>query len=122
MQTREEMQKKIMAASNRKILRRQMELLAEYSRTSGTNKIPASSEAMTSIHKELVKAETLFFVRVLIALFTFTYFFLDNAMDLICKEMNGRSTENVMILAKVLRDIMVARAILTEMTDTLGKF
>ncbi len=47
---------------------------------------------------------------------------LDNAMDLICKEMNGRSTENVMILAKVLRDIMVARAILTEMTDTLGKF
>lgn len=43
-------------------------------------------------------------------------------MDLICKEMNGRSTENVMILAKVLRDIMVARAILTEMTDTLGKF
>lgn len=47
---------------------------------------------------------------------------LDNAMDLICKEMNGRSTENVMILAKVLRDIVVARAILTEMTDTLGKF
>lgn len=76
MQAREEMHKKIMAASNRKILRRQMELLAEHSRTSGTYEIPAASEAMASIHKELIKTDRTFFVRIMIALFTFTYFFI----------------------------------------------
>ncbi len=47
---------------------------------------------------------------------------LDNAIELMCKEMNGRSTEKVIALAKVLRDIVVARAILTEMTGALDEF
>lgn len=56
-QTPEEMHKKIQAASKRKILRRQLELLAEYSRTSGVERIPACSQAMVSLYRELVKAE-----------------------------------------------------------------
>ncbi len=47
---------------------------------------------------------------------------IDNAIELICKEMNGRGTEKVIALAKVLRDIVVARAMLTEMTGGLEKF
>lgn len=47
---------------------------------------------------------------------------MDNAIELICKEMNGCSTEKVIALAEVLRDIVVARAILTEMTGALSKF
>lgn len=47
---------------------------------------------------------------------------LDNAIELMCKEMNGSSALKVIALAKVLRDITVARAILTEMADSLEKF
>lgn len=47
---------------------------------------------------------------------------IDNAIELISKEMNGHSTERTIALAKVLRDIVVARAILTEMTGDLIKF
>lgn len=39
---------------------------------------------------------------------------LDKAIDLICEEMDGRSIEKVTALAKVLRDLVVARAILTK--------
>lgn len=74
-QSRKEMKKKIMKASKRKILRRQMELLAEYSRTSGINKIPESSIVMTNVHNELIKAERIFFVRLLIAFFGLIYLF-----------------------------------------------
>lgn len=47
---------------------------------------------------------------------------LDNAIELLCKEMNTSSTVKVIALAKVLRDITVARAILTEMSDILENF
>lgn len=47
---------------------------------------------------------------------------LDNAIELICKEMDGGSTWKVIALAKVLRDITVARAIFTEITGVLEKF
>ncbi len=74
-QSREEMRKRIMAASKRKILRRQMELLAEYSRTNYEDDcpIPEASQAMVSVHKELVKAERVLIVRILIAIFGFFY-------------------------------------------------
>lgn len=72
-QTREEMKRRIEAASSRKILRRQMELLAEYSRTSGTERIPEASEVMAVVHKRLVKAERITFVRITVALFAFFY-------------------------------------------------
>lgn len=74
-QSREEMHEKIMKASDRKILRRQMELLAEYSRTCGIERAPEASQAMVCVHKELVKTKYLFFVRVQIAFFAFLYFF-----------------------------------------------
>ena len=70
-QPREEMHEKIMKASDRKILRRQI----EYSRTCGTERIPEASQAMVCVHKELVKTKYLFFVRVQIAFFAFLYFF-----------------------------------------------
>ncbi len=47
---------------------------------------------------------------------------IDNAIEVIGKEMNGNCTEKTIALAKVLRDIVVARAILTEMTGDLSKF
>lgn len=74
-QSREDMKEKILKASKRKILHRQMELLAEYSRTSGINKIPECSVVMTNVHNELIKAERIFFVRLLIVFFGFVYLF-----------------------------------------------
>lgn len=74
-QSREEMHEKIMKASDRKILRRQMELLAEYSRTCGVERAPEASQAMICVHKELVKTNRIFFVRIQIVFFTFLYFF-----------------------------------------------
>lgn len=51
--------KDIRVASNKKILRRQLELLAEYSRVSyGQKQIPACSREMAQIYRELVNAET----------------------------------------------------------------
>lgn len=38
---------------------------------------------------------------------------LDKAIALICKEMEGRGQDTVIALAKVLRDLAVARAILS---------
>lgn len=74
-QTQEDMRNKIRQSSNRKILRRQLELLAEYSRTDYQYlcPIPESSNAMVAIHKELVKAQRILFMRVLIAFFGFMY-------------------------------------------------
>ena len=70
-QSREEMRKRIEEASDRKILRRQMEQLAEYSRVNDyAHRAPEASNAMVSVHKELIKAECIFFVRILIMLFT----------------------------------------------------
>ena len=66
-QTKEEMHQKIMKASNKKILRRQLELLAEYSRTIGTDRIPESSEAMVSIQKELIRNKRNFIMLLFIA-------------------------------------------------------
>lgn len=74
-QSREEMHEKIMKASDRKILRRQMELLAEYSRTCGIERTPEASREMVCVHKELVKTNRFFFVRFTIVFFTFFYFF-----------------------------------------------
>ncbi len=73
-QTIEEMQRKIQVASNRKILRRQLEMLAEYSRTCGVDRAPEASQAMASLHRRLVKAESWCFVRFVIALFALLYF------------------------------------------------
>lgn len=53
----EQIRKNIEASSNEKILRRQLELLAEYSRTHGMNQIPECSSAMTRVHRELVLAK-----------------------------------------------------------------
>ena len=69
------MRKKIKAASNRHILRRQMELLTEFSRTRYYDICPIaeSSQAMAAVHKELVKAESILFVRIPIVFFGFLY-------------------------------------------------
>ncbi len=74
-QPRKEMRRNIRRASNRKILRRQMELLAEYSRTDYQydSPIPASSEAMASVHRELIKAENRLLMGLLITLFGFLH-------------------------------------------------
>lgn len=64
MQTRDDMHVKIERASNRKILRRQVELLAEYSRLPiGIKSIPKCSLAMAKLYPELVKAERIAVVR-----------------------------------------------------------
>lgn len=47
---------------------------------------------------------------------------IDNAIELIGEEMNRCNTKAMIALAKALRDIVVARAILTEMTGDLEKF
>ena len=74
-QSREDMRRNIQRASNRRILRRQMELLAECSRTDYqyTCPIPEASEAMASVHKELIKAENRLLVGLLITLFGFLH-------------------------------------------------
>lgn len=57
-QTCAELHDKIKHSSNRKILRRQVELLAEYSRMKiGVDRIPEASYAMARLYSELVKAE-----------------------------------------------------------------
>ena len=68
-----EMRKRIEKASRRKILRRQIELLAEYSRTSGTDRIPESSQSLVMVHQELTKTEWICFMRFLIAFFALIY-------------------------------------------------
>lgn len=72
-QSRKEMKKRIQEASNKKILRRQMELLAEYSRTSGIDQIPESSVAMTRLYRELIKTKILIFVSVAIVAFSIAH-------------------------------------------------
>lgn len=63
-QSRDEMHERIMLASDRKILRRQVELLAEYSHLPiGTSRIPECSCAMARLYPELVKAEHLSVLR-----------------------------------------------------------
>ncbi len=77
LQSIEEMSRAVKKASNRKILRRQMELLAECSRTDYQYfcPIPEASQAIACIHKELIKTEYLLLVRILIVLFGFLYLF-----------------------------------------------
>ncbi len=55
--SQEEIRKNIEASSNKLILRRQMELLAEYSRTCTTSPIPECSTAMVSVHRELSRID-----------------------------------------------------------------
>ena len=74
-QSKEEMQERIRKASDQKILRRQMELLAEYSRTCGIERIPEASQAMVCVHRELLKAERILLVRFTVAFLAFFYFF-----------------------------------------------
>lgn len=60
---REQNHEEIRKASNRKILRRQMELLAEYSRLPhAQNKVPEASDTMLKIYKELVKTKRFYSV------------------------------------------------------------
>lgn len=72
-QSQEDMKQKIQRASNRKILRRQMELLAEWCRISGQSQIPGASKAMIDVNRELLKTERVYFVRFLIAIFAVFY-------------------------------------------------
>lgn len=53
--TREELHRDIRRASDKTILRRQMELLAEYSRTDGVDRIPEASLVLLEIYRELNK-------------------------------------------------------------------
>ena len=62
-----------MKSSKWKILRRQMELLTEYSRTSGQDKIPECADALVNTHRELVKAERRLIVRLLVLFLGFRY-------------------------------------------------
>jgi len=55
--TQQEIRKNIRAASNKSILRQQLELLAEHSRTHGIDQIPECSAAMAQIYQELVRTE-----------------------------------------------------------------
>lgn len=55
--SQEEIRKNIEASSNKLILRRQMELLAEYSRTQGTDQIPECSAMMVKVHRELSRID-----------------------------------------------------------------
>jgi len=64
--TQEEIHKNIEASSNELILRRQLELLAEYSRTYGTVQIPECSEAMVEVYRELAHTEAKRFLRPLL--------------------------------------------------------
>lgn len=74
-QSGEEIKKKVQKASNRKILRRQLELLAECSRTDYQYlcPIPEASQAIANIHRELSKAERILLVRILIVLLGLLY-------------------------------------------------
>lgn len=55
--TQQEIRKNIKVASNKSILRQQLELLAEHSRTHGVDQIPECSAAMARIYRELVRTE-----------------------------------------------------------------
>lgn len=70
-QTREEMRANIEKSSNEQILRRQIEMLTEYSRTCGVDRSPEASEAIASLYGWLIKAKCGFFVCLLIAFFCF---------------------------------------------------
>ena len=74
-QSREEMHKRIRKASNRKILRQQIEMLTEYSRTCGIDRAPEACQAIAFLYRRLVEAEHILLVRILIALFVFLYMF-----------------------------------------------
>ncbi len=72
-QTREEMQRNIRRASNEKILRRQIEMLTEYSRTCGVGRSPEASKAIVSLYRSLLEAKCLLFVGIGIAFFGLCY-------------------------------------------------
>ncbi len=58
---RKQNHRKIVKAGDRKILRKQMELLAEYSRLPYAHeKIPEASAALLDIYRELIKTKYLF--------------------------------------------------------------
>lgn len=69
-QSQEEMKYKIRKASRRKILRRQLELLAEWCRVSGQEQIPEATKAMILVHRELLKIESLLLMCFVIVFFT----------------------------------------------------
>ncbi|MCM1181485.1 MAG: hypothetical protein NC347_14615 [Clostridium sp.] len=66
----------IRKASNRKILRRQMEMLTEYS-FSGMlfDRMPETSQAIASLHKELFKIHCGLVIWIEITFFALMYFF-----------------------------------------------
>ncbi len=72
-QTREEMRANIEKSSNEKILRRQIEMLAEYSRTCGIDRSPEASEAIASLYGWLIKGKYGFFACFLIAFLGFSH-------------------------------------------------
>lgn len=46
---------------------------------------------------------------------------IDKAIALICEEMDGRNTKTVIALAKVLRDLVIVRAVLHDEKNTVIK-
>ena len=46
---------------------------------------------------------------------------IDKAIVLICEEMDGRNTDAVIALAKVLRDLVIVRAVLHDEKNTVIK-
>ncbi len=67
----EEMRANIKKASNEEILRQQIEMMAEYSRTCGVDRSPEASEAIASLYGWLFKAKYGFFVCFFIAFLGF---------------------------------------------------
>lgn len=72
-QSREEMHRNICQSSNEKILRRQIEMLTEYSRTCGVDRAPEANEAIVSLYRSLIEAKCLLFMRIFVALLGFGY-------------------------------------------------
>lgn len=70
-QTQEEMKANIRKASNEEILRQQIEMMAEYSRTCGVDRSPEASEAIASLYGWLIKAKCGLFVSFLVVFLGF---------------------------------------------------
>lgn len=73
---KQQIRPEIRKASNRKILRKQMEMLTEYSFNGMLfGRVTETSQAIASIHKELFKIHCGFVIWIEVTLFALLYFF-----------------------------------------------
>ena len=72
--TEKQLHEDLKKANDKEILRQQMKLLAEWCRSYSKSEVPAASQAMAEIHKELVKTECFSFMRFAVFLFCLLYF------------------------------------------------